>query len=293
VLVRLFFGAPEAFKALDKGFYVRGNKLIKEDIIRNTPIIYDLLPSRLYLSQNDNKSYITDDKTFRPWSYDEISRYIGENFNKELFSNSLEFQANMEESVGEYVDFYKIIGDGIPTLGGFRAITDKSFFGKESMSFFPEQVIGDGVVPLDGSAYEQGPNDTGERTWYYKRNHEYLLNMNSILESIDYILQGNESAVRLRNEYQGFEKLKITIFNKAVDDKVNLNSGSINKEEESELPFGDISKDTWYYDDVNKAYTVGLIKGVSQDRFAPKDKATRAEAVVMLKTFLDEIRAQN
>ena len=41
----------------------------------------------------------------------------------------------------------------------------------------------------------------------------------------------------------------------------------------------DVCEDDWFYDDVVYAYSLGLINGKSETRFAPKDNLTYAEAV--------------
>lgn len=46
-----------------------------------------------------------------------------------------------------------------------------------------------------------------------------------------------------------------------------------------DLPFIDVSPDTWYYADVKTAFESGLINGRSATLFAPDDNMTYAEAV--------------
>lgn len=45
------------------------------------------------------------------------------------------------------------------------------------------------------------------------------------------------------------------------------------------IPFADVPLSAWYYSDVKSAYESGLINGKSEDRFAPDDNLTYAEAV--------------
>jgi len=45
------------------------------------------------------------------------------------------------------------------------------------------------------------------------------------------------------------------------------------------LPFQDVAVDAWYYSDVEKAYSTGLINGKSAVKFDPDDNLTYAEAV--------------
>ena len=46
--------------------------------------------------------------------------------------------------------------------------------------------------------------------------------------------------------------------------------------------FKDVDRDGWYYDDLNYSVENGLIKGMSETRFAPADKVTRAQYVTIL-----------
>ena len=48
----------------------------------------------------------------------------------------------------------------------------------------------------------------------------------------------------------------------------------------------------WAYDYVVLATREGFIKGITEDLFAPKDYATRAQAVVMLKRLYDKLNAE-
>lgn len=50
----------------------------------------------------------------------------------------------------------------------------------------------------------------------------------------------------------------------------------------AELPFKDVSKDSWYYDYVSYVYLNGLMTGVLPDVFAPNDKLSRAQFATIL-----------
>ena len=52
-------------------------------------------------------------------------------------------------------------------------------------------------------------------------------------------------------------------------------------------PFRDVSKGSWYYDDVMYAFENGLMNGVSTTRFAPEKALTRAELVTVLYRMAD------
>ncbi|MFT9850145.1 S-layer homology domain-containing protein [Aneurinibacillus sp. REN35] len=48
------------------------------------------------------------------------------------------------------------------------------------------------------------------------------------------------------------------------------------------FPFTDVAKTAWYYDSVKQAYQMGIIKGVSDTRFAPNRAITREEAAAII-----------
>lgn len=52
--------------------------------------------------------------------------------------------------------------------------------------------------------------------------------------------------------------------------------------EESELPFTDVSRSKWYYDAIKSVYEAGIMEGISQDSFTPEAVMTRSQAVTIL-----------
>ena len=48
------------------------------------------------------------------------------------------------------------------------------------------------------------------------------------------------------------------------------------------LPFTDVKASAWYYESVKKAYAMGVVKGVTADRFDPERPITREEAAVII-----------
>ncbi|MFX3646647.1 MAG: S8 family serine peptidase [Paenibacillus sp.] len=54
----------------------------------------------------------------------------------------------------------------------------------------------------------------------------------------------------------------------------------------NDVPFGDVSKDAWYADNVAAAYQAGLIQGIANDKFAPTQTISREEmAVLMMRAY--------
>lgn len=52
--------------------------------------------------------------------------------------------------------------------------------------------------------------------------------------------------------------------------------------EEVKMPFKDVTKDKWYYDDVKAVYASGLMNGTSETTFDPEKPLTRAEMAAIL-----------
>lgn len=63
-----------------------------------------------------------------------------------------------------------------------------------------------------------------------------------------------------------------SILARALDRKAILQS----------FPFTDVAQTAWYYDSVKQAYQMGIIKGVSDTRFAPNRAITREEAAAII-----------
>lgn len=59
--------------------------------------------------------------------------------------------------------------------------------------------------------------------------------------------------------------------------------------EEVTMPFTDVKKDDWFYDDVKALNFAGLIKGTSETTFEPNKPLTRAEACALINRILKEI----
>jgi pimeloyl-ACP methyl ester carboxylesterase len=223
-----YFGAPLALQMIDEGFYHNDFiELVKQDIIVDTPVVYDLLPSGNYFKTNGNASYLYDEKEKRAMTFEEAKAFVNDNYNKELYQGGLEFQEDMYESVDQYVDFYRIIGDGRSTIGGFRL--KKGWF---SFSLIPEEVNGDAIVPLAGSAY--GKTDVQkDNIWYTDLNrHEYLFYETKLMNGIHHILQGEISKIDLRTDYKRLNKKKITLYSisnsGSLAEPMTLNTSSKN-----------------------------------------------------------------
>lgn len=59
----------------------------------------------------------------------------------------------------------------------------------------------------------------------------------------------------------------------------------LNKEVSATVQFSDVETDAWYAKAVNTLASIGVIKGVGEDRFAPEQSITRAEFTAMAMRF--------
>lgn len=70
------------------------------------------------------------------------------------------------------------------------------------------------------------------------------------------------------------------------DGTVNGISGAVDLdfwfEPDNDNPFSDVSRNAWYYDAVVDAYKGGLVNGMSDTKFEPNGKSTRAQVVMIL-----------
>lgn len=59
--------------------------------------------------------------------------------------------------------------------------------------------------------------------------------------------------------------------------------------DEFNLPFTDVSKDDWFYDNVKASYFCGLIKGVTETEFRPNYNIIRGDVAVIISRLIDKI----
>ena len=224
-----YFGSPESFLNLQSGMRKLGIKAVDEDIIRTIPAVYQLLPNKSFFNVYNTAYVGTEDidGDRDAWTYGETKDYIEDNFDDDLFADAEDFQDVMNDSVGKYVNFYRIIGDQESTVG---FILDEEYwqyrrYGAPRIAnrWTTISVNGDGTVPLTGAA--PGSN----RTWFVEEDHVGLAENNDVLEAVDQILSGDEDDVDLRDEYELTKKLKLTVYN-AKKDEFTLTAASADEE---------------------------------------------------------------
>jgi hypothetical protein len=84
------------------------------------------------------------------------------------------------------------------------------------------------------------------------------------------VIVGWEGNNLLYHDHKGSDRLTTGKFNEAY-----YLDGDI--EEVDKMPFEDVKKDDWFYQDVECAYNDGIIKGVTETTFEPNKPLTRAE----------------
>ncbi len=58
--------------------------------------------------------------------------------------------------------------------------------------------------------------------------------------------------------------------------------------DEIELPFDDVKKEDWYYQEIKNIYCCGMLEGITENKFGPKDSMKRCDAVLMLTRILEK-----
>ena len=106
-------------------------------------------------------------------------------------------------------------------------------------------------------------------------------------ENFDF--DGWYSDKELKTKYDFSEKVtkSFTLYAKWTE-KYN---GGTTPDDEWKNPFADIHKNDWFYDSVKYVYENGLMKGVSNTEFAPKNDITRAMFVTVLYRIENEPQA--
>ena len=149
-------GAPKAFNALNFGddfdlkFLSLGlNKNKAKDIAQNMPAVYELLPSREYISKTG--SYVRNN-AFINLDYDQINQFmtssplLSDYRNSNLLSLADQFHQSHDCWVPQSVSVYSLIGcQAYDTIGSFE-IEDED-------SIDINSVTGDGTVPVISANY--------------------------------------------------------------------------------------------------------------------------------------------
>lgn len=109
-----------------EGYKFNGFTLVGKGTIQSIPSLYHLLPNKTFFASNSTTYYgeemITVEGmkrkvTHKQFTYNEVAEMIKNQMNSGLFEEAERFHESMTDNVGQYVDFYRIIGDNYYTVG--------------------------------------------------------------------------------------------------------------------------------------------------------------------------------
>ena len=207
-----FHGTPSSFAHLTSGIQKYG-VAIDKGIVRDFASVYQMLPpeSAAVLYDRPFISSLSGDGTEVHWTQQQIQEYIESELEAPYYYVDAEaLHAELEESVGKYVNFFRIIGDSQSTP---NLLVDEEY----TVSL-PQQgtvadhrwtttdLSGDGMVSVAGAMPGR------QRTWYIDEQHDRLLKNSQVLQAVREIVNRNESSVSLRTQYQKSQKMKISLY---------------------------------------------------------------------------------
>jgi len=158
--------------------------------------------------------------------------------------------------------------------------------GKEESVFAPDDtvtraefaVLVTRVMGLSAAEYENSFFDVISEDWY----SGYV----QAAKSAGY-MNGSDGLFRPNDPISREEIAKVIVAAYNAQTNTNLEKGGA-------LYFNDINEiGAWAYDYIVEAVNKGFIAGISEDIFAPKANATRAQAVVMLRRVYDELHGSS
>ncbi|HEV7702121.1 MAG TPA: DUF5018 domain-containing protein [Candidatus Paceibacterota bacterium] len=195
-------GVPKAVKVLLQGdgfdipFLSDGE--IKK-IAKNLPVIYDLLPSEQYFNSKGSYIKVIEQKLFgyteKDLNFDEANTFLAvdHQLNVQALINShhlhtADFDDYDMRTAG--VDVYAINGCKAGTLGKVREVRSHSLFGDFTSYMVPEQIPGDGTVPLESST-NLPINESNKYYALKTTNHGKMLTADGIRQQIVNIISGS------------------------------------------------------------------------------------------------------
>ncbi len=149
-------GSPKSYKILTYGdnlgasflfglFGINADEI--KSISQNMPSVYQLLPSRNYLTQEGGYVFNIDNALHPLLNYDETKEFMkGSGRNSTLVDRADAFHTEIDDlNPADYgVETYNIVGCGVPTIGKFFILDSN----EDHPSYNMEFTNGDGTVPL-------------------------------------------------------------------------------------------------------------------------------------------------
>lgn len=161
-------------------------------------------------------------------------------------------------------------------------------YGNNGIAEIPKSAINQVFVLLDEEIVPPFTDVTKE-DWFYKEvKNTYFA---GLLKGIS-----NTEFAPLRNSTRGevativeriikltLERIELSLKVGQVKKTINIEAimNEIEKFENTDMPFIDVATDAWYYSTIKYCYNLGLIKGVTEDRYEPESYITRAEIATL------------
>lgn len=154
--------------------------------------------------------------------------------------------------------------------------------GKEAGVFAPDDNISRAefavlitrVMGLEQTAYENSFYDIVSEDWY--SGYVQTVKSNNLMNGYDGLFRPEAAISR-----EEIAKVIVEAYNSKTNGKL---------EKGGALYFNDLEEISyWAYDYIVEAVNLGFVNGISEELFAPKNIATRAEAAVMLRRVYDKL----
>lgn len=172
-----------------------------------------------------------------------------------------------------------------PTQGGSGGGSGSSGGGSSSSS----EIASSTNTNVNNNASNNGTDDgtsilpaTGKNTFSDMNGYEWAK------EAVEYLYEAGIVHGVSENEFNPERNITREEFTKMIVDFVGI-------DEVGEISFEDVEKNSWYYDYVSKAYSKGIISGVSDNFFGTGAYITREDATVILARCLElfEVSMEN
>lgn len=208
-----YLGSVPSLSEQQSGMISQG-VAVSGTVVQSFASSYEMLPNEQYFNLYEGSYMGASDLAgdLEEWDHDTVRQHIEDSFEQGayLYSEAEAFQDDMEGSIGQYVNFYRIIGDSQSTanflLQEDYMLTVPGKAPVQKKRWTSIGMTGDGHVALNQAA----PGSS--RTWYVGAAHDALMQQSSVLSAVEQIFSGSESAVSLRTDYQTANQLKLTLY---------------------------------------------------------------------------------
>ncbi len=125
-----------------------------------------------------------------------------------------------------------------------------------------------GIIPMGTLAEERPFPDVPADAWY-----------------TEYIVEAHEMGIMQGDEKGNMMPTKPITRAEAVTILYNNCDRLYDYPDVTEIPFTDVKKSDWFYEEVRWAYCEGFVQGVGNNKFKPNDYVTRQDLVVMIQRY--------